>query len=319
MAALIPHITVCICTFKRPELLGQILDAIARQETHNQFTYSIVVSDNDCAESARSTVETFKARSGMEVVYAVEPEQNIALARNRALANAHGEYVALIDDDEFPVSDWLLKLLIACRNHQSAGVLAPVRPRFETAQPKWFVKGRFYCRPEHETGTVMHWTDTRTGNVLLRRGILAGLAEPFRRQFGSGSEDTDFFQRMQAAGHVFTWCNEAPVYELVPADRCTRKYMLRRALLRGQSKRHTATFAGVARSCVAAAAYSFALPIFLLVGQHLFIRHLISWCDHVGKLIGVLGFTPMGDKYLTPAAAGSAPRSTSFTLDSSKA
>jgi len=319
MPAPIPHITVCICTFKRPELLGQILESVAKQETNGLFTYSVVISDNDRAESARSTVENFRSRSGMEVTYAVEPEQNIALARNRALANARGEYVALIDDDEFPVSDWLLKLLASCNEHKSAGVLAPVLPKFEKPQPSWFVKGRFYCRPEHSTGTVMHWTETRTGNVLLRRSILAGLAEPFRRQFGSGSEDTDFFQRMQAAGHIFTWCNEAPVYEVVPADRCTRKYMLRRALLRGQSKRHTATFSGIAKSFVAAVVYALGMPIFLLIGQHLFIRHLISLCDHVGKLIGVLGFTPMGDKYLTPAAAGSTANPACLNLDSSKA
>jgi len=54
MPAPIPHITVCICTFKRPELLGQILESVAKQETNGLFTYSVVISDNDRAESARS-------------------------------------------------------------------------------------------------------------------------------------------------------------------------------------------------------------------------------------------------------------------------
>src|SRR5437899_2336920 len=198
---------------------------------------------------------------------------------------------------------------------RSAGVLGPVFPRFDTLPAQWFVKGRFYWRPEHKTGDVIHWTETRTGNVLLQRDILNGMTEPFRREFGSGSEDTDFFRRMQAAGHVFTWCHEAPVYELVAAERCTRKYMLRRALLRGQSKRHTADFKGIARSCLAVAIYSLGMPIFLVIGQHLAMRHLVSLCDHAGKLIGVLGFTPMGDKYLTPATAPSP----SLSLHSSKA
>ena len=46
----------------------------------------------------------------MVISYDVEPEQNIALARNRAIGNASGEYVALIDDDEFPDKQWLLTL-----------------------------------------------------------------------------------------------------------------------------------------------------------------------------------------------------------------
>src|ERR1041385_6403593 len=105
----LPHITVCIYTFKRPELLRQILEDISVQETQNRFSFSIVVTDNDRSESARAVVEAFRKRANIEVLYAVEPEQNIALARNRALANARGQFVALIDDDEFPVKEWLMK------------------------------------------------------------------------------------------------------------------------------------------------------------------------------------------------------------------
>jgi len=303
MKPAIPHITVCICTYQRPGLLGKLLRELTAQETRDRFTYSVVVSDNDRQESAREAVQSFQKESALEVKYCVEPEQNIALARNRALANARGEFVAFIDDDEFPVKDWLLQLLLACEEHKSAGVLGPVYPRFEREPPRWFVKGRFYFRPEYPTGRVLDWRETRTGNVLLRRQVLEGIAEPFRRQFGSGSEDTDFFRRLSAQGNVFTWCREAAVHEVVPAERCSRDYLLRRAILRGQSKRHTADFRSVAKSCLAALLYFLALPFLLVMGQHVFMRHLVSLCDHVGKLAGVLGFTPMGDTYITTSTA----------------
>lgn len=41
------HISVCICTFKRPSLLLRLLKELAGQETQGLFTYSIVVVDND--------------------------------------------------------------------------------------------------------------------------------------------------------------------------------------------------------------------------------------------------------------------------------
>ena len=44
-----PHICVCICTFRRLPFLRRLLAALATQETGNQFTYSVVVADNDAA------------------------------------------------------------------------------------------------------------------------------------------------------------------------------------------------------------------------------------------------------------------------------
>jgi len=151
------HISVCVCTFKRPDLLQRLFDSLRDQRTDGLFTYSIVVTDNDRAESAKATVEAFAASSGIEAKYGMEPTPNIALARNLVVRNARGEYLAFIDDDEFPNDDWLLVMLKACQKYNVAGVLAPVLPHFETKPPTWLVRGGFYDRLRHETGFVMSW------------------------------------------------------------------------------------------------------------------------------------------------------------------
>src|ERR1700683_526178 len=94
------HISVCICTFKRADLLRRLLDRLANQKTEGLFTYSAVVSDNDSSESAREVVTAFPATNGLQVTYCNEPQQNIALARNRALQHAESDFAAFIDDDE---------------------------------------------------------------------------------------------------------------------------------------------------------------------------------------------------------------------------
>src|SRR5215471_12037699 len=104
------HITVCICTYKRPRFLRRLLDELRIQDTEDQFSYSIVVADNDHLESAKPVVLEFLKGSSIPIKYCVEPRQNIALARNRAIENASGEYVVFIDDDEFPIRTWLLTL-----------------------------------------------------------------------------------------------------------------------------------------------------------------------------------------------------------------
>ena len=51
------HISVCICTYKRPTLLVELIGKIKDQITDNKFSISIVVVDNDGKQSAKLRVE----------------------------------------------------------------------------------------------------------------------------------------------------------------------------------------------------------------------------------------------------------------------
>ncbi|HKQ38036.1 MAG TPA: glycosyltransferase family A protein [Verrucomicrobiae bacterium] len=294
------HISVCVCTYKRPELLGKLLRELEHQETNGRFTYSVVIADNDAKESARGAVEQFARGSRLGITYCVEPEQNIALARNRVIQNAKGDWLAFIDDDEFPCKDWLLRLFEACHKYQVSGVLGPVLPFFEQEPPRWIIKGRFYDRPTHDTGFMIDWNEGRTGNVLLRRSVLDGIEGPFRPEFGSGGEDRDLFKRLFATGHRFVWCNEAAAYEVVPQVRWKRSFMLRRALLRGKVSLTNRASAPVelSKSLLAIPAYTVALPFLLALGQHAFMRYLIRLCDHLGRVLAFVGINPVKEKYV---------------------
>src|ERR1700687_4509834 len=86
------HISVCVCTYKLPCLLRRVLDSLNSQQTNELFTYSIVVADNDRLRSAEAQVMEMAAVSAVPIRYCVEPQQNIALARNKAVENADGDY-----------------------------------------------------------------------------------------------------------------------------------------------------------------------------------------------------------------------------------
>lgn len=96
MAAAPHHISVCICTYKRPELLNRLLSTLEKQNTDDIFNFSIVVVDNDNYESDRQVVESYAAKSKLSINYYVQPEQNIALTRNKAIEQAKGAFVGLI-------------------------------------------------------------------------------------------------------------------------------------------------------------------------------------------------------------------------------
>jgi glycosyltransferase involved in cell wall biosynthesis len=228
----------------------------------------------------------------------VEPKPNIALARNKVLSRARGDYLAFIDDDEFPGSDWLLTMLKTCKTFKVDGVLGPVKPHFDVEPPKWLTKAGFYDRRTHETGFVMGWQEARTGNVLIRRQIIDGIKQVFTPEFGAGGEDQDFFRRMMEKGHVFIWCNEAPAFETVPPHRWERRFLIQRALLRGKTTfRHPKNrVRNMFKSAVAVPLYLIALPFLFIVGHHYFMKYLVRLFDHVGRLLALFRLNPIKER-----------------------
>lgn len=296
----VPHIEVCICTYKRCELLTRLLVELRRQQTGAKFTFSILIVDNDVLGSASEVVHQFGATSGIRISYHLEPKQNIALARNLAVQKAAGDYVAFIDDDEFPIDTWLLALYTLCVDRKVDGVLGPVKPHFDVTPPAWVVKGKFYERASYPTGLVIDWRKGRTGNVLLRRRVFEDLGQPFNPEFRNG-EDQEFFHRAINRGFVFIWCEEAVAYEVVPPIRWRRSFMLRRALLRGAMEPKTPGFGmrDVIKSVLAVSLYTVALPFAQLLGHDKFMSLLVRQFDHMGKLLAVAGIEPVKDAYVT--------------------
>jgi len=301
MTLSLPHISVCVCTYRRPELLQRLLSELSNQQTAQLFTYSIVVADNDALESARPIVTKMDAVGRVKVTYCVEKRRNIALARNKALLHSYGDFIAFIDDDEYPVPDWLLQLFKTCLEKNADGVLGPVLPSYHEEPPKWIKKGRFHDRPRHETGFVICWNEGRTGNLLFKRSLLDGSDQVFKPEFGSGGEDRDVFRRWISAGRQFVWCDEAIAYESVPATRWKRSFLLRRALLRGtMSLGHSEDrILNLLKSLLAVPLYLVVLPFLCLAGHHVFMKYLVSLFDHVGRLLAWLNIRPVKEAYVT--------------------
>jgi glycosyltransferase involved in cell wall biosynthesis len=281
-------------------MLLYLLEKLQNQKTEQLFTYSIIVVDNDYIQSAKSIVEVFKEKSAIDIKYYCEPEQNISLARNKALQGAEGNFIAWIDDDEFPEKNWLLNLYEARKKYNADGVLGPVKPCFEKNTPKWVINGRFYEKNWHKTGNVLEWQDTRTSNVLMKNSIFENGENLFNPELGRGGEDKDFFKRMIDKNYVFIWCNEALVYETIPPERCKRVFMLKRALLRGKIFLKYPSFGliPIVKSTIAIPIYALILPFAFLLGHHYFMNFSIKLFEHIGRLLALCGLDVVKQYYV---------------------
>jgi hypothetical protein len=113
-------------------------------------------------------------------------------------------------------------------------VAGPVLPSYEPGVAEWAVKGKFFERPRHPTGTLVNCAIT--ANCLISARLLATSAEPFHPAFAlGGGGDTHFFRQAHAGGARMVWADGAVVYERVPASRATVRWLLARAYRGGTS------------------------------------------------------------------------------------
>jgi glycosyltransferase involved in cell wall biosynthesis len=293
------HISICICTYKRPGLLKKLLEALLDQNTNNNFMFSIVVIDNDQDCSAKAVIKEIQGLTKVDIIYQVESIQNIARARNLAVLSSIGNYIAFIDDDEIPIKNWISYLYETCKNYNVDGVLGPVVPVFEKKTKEWMVKGKIYERPRYKTGTLVHWGKSRTGNLLFKKSILNNNLRPFKEEYKSQGEDIIFFKEKHESGFKFAWCDEAIVSETVFENRLSVKYLLNRALLQGYTSLNYISgnkFYVLCKSLLALIIYSCLLPILAVMGMQYFMKYLIKHFNHLSRVSALLGIKLVKDR-----------------------
>lgn len=290
------HISICICTYKRPNFLKHLLLKLQEQQTEGLFTYSVVVVDNDYKQTAKRSVESFMKSTKIDIDYYSEPEQNIALARNKAVENAHGNYIAFIDDDEHPVDDWLAKMYKCQKILQVDGVLGPVLPYFLPGAPAWLIKSGFCERRRHSTGFLITTKDVRTGNILLLRSIFEKNDKWFDPARGrTGGEDSEFLERQMKKGYLFVWCDEAPVFESVTEQRWSAAFYLKREFrigtLAGEEHRQNRSISTPIRDYIVLSCLLFIMPLSFLTPKYIGMKVLTKLSYTVGRLLSYCGLS----------------------------
>lgn len=118
----LPLITVAVCTRDRVEPLRICLDALMRLDYPH---LDILVVDNaPSSDATANMVRDFYPR----VRYACEPRPGLDWARNKAIAEAHGEIVAYADDDVAVDLGWAAAIAAAFEDPQVMAVTGLVVP-----------------------------------------------------------------------------------------------------------------------------------------------------------------------------------------------
>ena len=232
------HVIVAIPTFRRPELLHELLRGLRAQRLVDVDARDVhaVVIDNDPERSAEAVVRECAANFPFAIEYVSMIEPGLSSIRNYALSlgRAGCDYLAMIDDDETPEPQWLSELLRVQRHTSAEAVVGPVEPILPDAAPRWI--GDFHAQqvPAFPDGTLL--ADGWSGNCLLDMRKIERLGVVFDPALNfAGGEDQLFFRQLLAKGGRIAYASRAMAWEFTPAERRTVRFIMLRSFRRGNT------------------------------------------------------------------------------------
>jgi len=239
------RISAVVCTLNRAAYLAKAVESLVNQ-TYPKEHYEIIVVDNGSTDNTREVVEQFSQSARVRYIY--EPIKGLSQARNTGWQAAGGKYVAYLDDDAIACPHWLEKMMEAFETVEPApaSVGGRVVPIWESERPAWLKEkmlgayaiadwgdqARFFkpSSPEHHVGC----------NVAYSREVLQECGG-FNVNLGRKgknllSNDEHLIRKyMDSHGLGIYYDPEILVDHLVPKERLTRRFMLRRHFWQGIS------------------------------------------------------------------------------------
>lgn len=231
-------VAICICTYRRPAGLKNLLDHLAQLETEANVV--ICVADNDSAGEGLEVCNTLDADYRWPVFSTGVDQQGISYSRNAAASLAleqAPELVAFLDDDEWPEANWLTELVRVQSANDADAVGGPTLSVFPENTPEDTQQNAYY-------GADLNLPDgsacqlEAAGNFLIKADTLRSMSpEFFHPDFAlSGGEDLAFFMKLKEAGARMHWAADARVNEAVPEDRLSMEWMKKRVIVIANSR-----------------------------------------------------------------------------------
>ena len=227
--------SVCVATFKRPELLRKLIQSLFDQKKIDDIILEIIIVDNDVEKSAKEIVAEFSDTSSITISYYEQPIQNISLTRNMALDKSSGNYIAIIDDDETADKYWIRNLIDALVKFNADAVFGYVIPVFDPDIAQWKKQREIYFLPMGKTGDPPLFCYTT--NCLIKADKVNKINLRFDPKYGlTGGEDSVFFDLLSKYQAKYVVCREAISYEVVPRYRTELKFICNRYFQKGNNE-----------------------------------------------------------------------------------
>ncbi|MDO8733464.1 MAG: glycosyltransferase family A protein [Actinomycetota bacterium] len=191
---MIESLVIAICTRARPDTLTRLLSSLKSQDWPAEV--SVLVVDNDVAQSARSVVEDFAPSFPVALDYLTQERSGYSSVRNTALDHvAVSTAVCFIDDDAVVPPAWVQEMRAQQLEHPST----VIRSRYLHV-PSVPVED-IALQPLVDAVNITELSPAGTSGLLLPAKAFAEVR--FDPYFDlAGTEDMDLLARMSVLGFV---------------------------------------------------------------------------------------------------------------------
>ncbi|MCC7486324.1 MAG: glycosyltransferase family 2 protein [Burkholderiales bacterium] len=241
-----PTVSVAICTHNRARYLELALASLVAQNP-GAGEFEIVVIDNASTDRTREVAESFLPRLA-RLRYVHEPRLGLSHARNRALAEVRGRYIAYLDDDAVADPGWVegIARVFAQIAPEPGCVGGAIEPIWERPRPDWlpdelvpyFTVTLWPGRPRFFNGnTEFVWGANMAFPVALLKE--AGGFDARLGRIGDSllsGEELLLQRQLVLRGHRLYYDPAIKVRHHVIADRVSPAWLYKRAYAQGLSE-----------------------------------------------------------------------------------
>ncbi len=236
------RVSVAVITYNRSRQLRQALGGIVRQD-YPADRWELLVIDNNSTDDTKDVVASFATASpGPRRI--VETQQGLDFGRNRAIEEAKGDLIVLVDDDVLVEPDWLAQLVAPFSSesaHKIGVVGGEVVPVFPDGIPAWQEGAHRPLGFRSDPGPLPPNQAPMGANFAFPKWVFVrfGMFDTRLDRQGShlfGGGDSQMIRRLRSVGLEAWFVPGARVLHQIPAERLTLGYALRHAFDSARSR-----------------------------------------------------------------------------------
>lgn len=233
-------LTVAICVYNGEKRICMVLDALARQQLPDGFTWELLVIDNASKDGTATLVQERCRIHGLPLRLLAEPTPGLAHARRCAALAARSQALCFLDDDTVVETDWCAECVSFMRSHPQAGIVgARVLPLLEdpASRPADFAERFAPILSVFDQGDTAHRLEMPLGPTPVGAGMV-GQRRLYRLVFDqlkslnvgrqgdslAGGEDLEAIFIAHHLGLEIWYDPALRVQHFIPVGRVTEQY-----------------------------------------------------------------------------------------------